>query len=70
MQIHHIIPREVSSEVKALCPGFNLDDSENLIALPDQNHSGNIPQNKWFGKTKHQGSHAGYIKCRNCNKSK
>lgn len=60
MQVHHIIPRALQAKAKAICPGFDLDGPENLITLPDKNFSGNIANNKWFGKTKHQGSHPGY----------
>ena len=37
MQVHHIIPRALQAKTKAICPGFDLDGPENLIALPDKN---------------------------------
>ncbi|OTG87822.1 hypothetical protein B9T35_17590 [Acinetobacter sp. ANC 3832] len=60
MQVHNIIPKEVADEAKEICPGFDVESSENLIALPDKKIQGRIPQSKWYGTTKHQGSHGGY----------
>ncbi|MEN8282661.1 hypothetical protein [Acinetobacter gerneri] len=34
MQVHHIIPRALVGKAKAICPSFDLDGADNLIALP------------------------------------
>ena len=62
MQVDHIIPRALQAKAKAICPGFDLDGADNLIALPTANYQGSIPQSKWYGKTQHQGRHDGYTR--------
>lgn len=58
-KVHHIIPQSLVNEAKAVCKGFNVHDSSNLIALPGR--AGVQPASgSGFGSTNHFGAHAGY----------
>jgi hypothetical protein len=61
-QVHHIIPKSASSvaAAKKLCPSFNVHDERNLIALPKDSSVAGPTNRVGFGKTTHQGYHAGY----------
>jgi hypothetical protein len=62
-QVHHIIPFELEAQVKAICPNYDMDSKNNLIALPTtQAQADKTSANQWFGKTIHRGHHPGYSK--------
>jgi RHS repeat-associated protein len=58
-QIHHMIPQKLAAEAKRLCPTFDVDDANNLIALPT---GPSVPTQSghWYGSTIHLGKHPGY----------
>lgn len=60
-EVHHIIPKSASSvrAAKTICPNFEVNNSDNLIALPKNSNVKQIT-GAGFGKTTHNGYHKGY----------
>lgn len=58
-QVHHIIPQQYISDAKKLCPNFDINSPNNLIALPKYDSTPK-KSGAGYGKTVHNGYHLGY----------